>query len=162
MATDCWDKSFPNPDLIPGTDAIVRYGGENLNQVTGQSSSPEMPSSKAWGEGILQFCKDLNTTELVPVPAIPIPEEVDHSFYLYSNFKIEAWRLSGGFFNDSSWRPNIRAPILDKFISGYKLQTESFSSRMCGANGKAFDGGTEMVIQVEGIKTIDLVIQKYQ
>jgi hypothetical protein len=159
MATDCWDKSFPNPDLIATTDAIVRYRDKTTEQEEAQNQPLDLPSSKPWGEAILQFCKDLNTTDLVPVPAIAAPEHVDHSFYLYSNFKIGAWRLSRGFFNDSSWRPDIYSPMLERFIDGRKSGNESFVAEESGVNDKAFNSGTEMVIQVEGIKTIDLVIQ---
>jgi hypothetical protein len=159
MATDCWDKSFPNPDLIAGTDAIIRYRDESETRKENAISPWGFPSSQPWGEAILQFCKDLNTTELVPVPAIAASEQVDHSFYLYSNFRIGAWRLSRGFFNDSSWRPNIHSPMLDRFIDGRKSGNESFMAEEAGVNHKAFNTGTEMAIQVEGIKTIDLVIQ---
>ena len=157
MATDCWDKSFPNLDLIAGTDGIVRYKDDENSEVGILRS--EAPSSKPWGGAILQFCKDLNTTELVPVPAIAAPKHVDHVFYLYSNFKIGAWRLSRGFFNDSSWRPNIHSPMPGRFIDGRKSGNESSVAEDTGVNDKAFNSNTEMVIQVEGIKTIDLVIQ---
>ena len=156
MATDCWDKAFPNPDLIAETNAIIRYKDQTT---TSETSVLELPTSKPWGEAILQFCKDLNTTELVPVPEIPAPEQIDHSFYLYSNFVIGAWRLSRGFFNSSSWRPDIHSPLLNRFVDGYQSGNESFTTATNSVNDKAFHTGTEMVIQVEGIKTIDLVIQ---
>jgi hypothetical protein len=142
-----------NPDLIAETNAIVRYTGHE------KSKSKEPPFSKPWGQAILQFCKDLDATELVPVPAIAAPDVADHLFYMYSNFKIGAWRLSRGFFNDSSWRPNMRSPILDRFIYGWQAGNESFASANNEMNSKAFNNKTEMVIQVDGIKTIDIVIQ---
>jgi FtsP/CotA-like multicopper oxidase with cupredoxin domain len=153
IATDCLSKDPGNPDLIAETNAVVRYTGQK------KETANALPTSKPWGDSILQFCKDLNTTELVPVPAVRAPETADHLYYMYSNFKIGAWRLSRGFFNDSSWRPNMQSPVLTRFIDGWQAGNESFTTANNEMNSKAFNNATEMVIQVDGIKTIDIVIQ---
>lgn len=141
-----------NPDLIAETNGIVRY-------VNNHEVSPARPSSAPWGQAILQICKDLNTTELVPVNVVAAPPVADHTYYMYSNFRIGAWRLSRGFFNDSSWRPNLQSPLLHRFVDGWQAQNQSFLTANNAINSEAFDSASEMVIQVDGIKTIDIVIQ---
>jgi hypothetical protein len=153
MATDCLSKEPGNPDLIAEMNAVVQYTRRK------HTNKPARPSSKPWGQAILQFCKDLNTTELTPVPKIAAPEVADHVYYMYSNFKIGAWRLSRGFFNDSSWRPNMDSPILNRFIDGWQTGNESFINANSEMNSRAFNNATEMVVQVDGVKTIDIIIQ---
>jgi len=136
IATDCLSKDPGNPDLIAETNAVVRYTGQK------KETANALPTSKPWGDSILQFCKDLNTTELVPVPAVRAPETADHLYYMYS-----------------SWRPNMQSPVLTRFIDGWQAGNESFTTANNEMNSKAFNNATEMVIQVDGIKTIDIVIQ---
>lgn len=158
MATDCWTKDeYWNHNLVAESNSIVRYRNEHDSPAV--SNAVAVPTSKPWGEAILQQCKDLNTTELVPVEAVPAPEEADHLFYMYSTFKIGAWRLSRGYFNQSSFRPNISSPILNRFIDGYHSGDNNYVQPKNTINNKAFDSGKEMVIQVDGVKTIDIVIQ---
>jgi hypothetical protein len=158
MATDCWTKDEHwNRNLVAESNSIIRYRDEK--DISPISNAVELPTSKSWGEAILQQCKDLNTSALIPVESIPAPEEADHLFYMYSNFKIGAWRLSRGFFNESSFRPNISSPILNRYVDGYTSGNEDFVQSDNTINKKAFDSGKEMVIQVDGIKTIDIVIQ---
>lgn len=153
IATDCLSLDPGNPDLIAKTNGIVRYVNKK------EETLSTVPSSIPWGQAILQICKDLNTTELVPVDSITAPEIVDHTYYMYSNFRIGAWRLSRGFFNDSSWRPNLQSPLLHRFVDGWQAQNHSFLTANNAINSKAFHSASEMVIQIDGIKTIDIVIQ---
>jgi hypothetical protein len=160
MATDCYDQLLlhETPEIRPETNFIVRYREPVSGESVTMSHSLEEPSSQAYNDPILQMCKDLDPTDLVPIPAIAAPEEADHFFYMYANFMIGNWRLSRGFFNDSSYRPDIHSPILNRFVDGSHSGNESFLQELNGVNGDAFHNKTEMVIQVEGVKTVDLVI----
>lgn len=150
MVNDCFSGVFPNPNLIPGINAIISYREE-----TKESSAhpPALPASKDWNMAIEQICRDLNTTDLVPVPALPAPPHADEFHYVVANFKIGNWRLSRGFFNETSFRPDIHSPMLERFVDGYKVTND-----VAKAAQKAFHHRTEKVLQVEGIKTIDILM----
>ena len=98
-----------------------------------------VPTSRDWPEVIEQVCKDMNTTELVPVSAMVVPPKADALFHLWGNFQIGDWRLSRGFFNSSSWRSNVRSPSLERFINGYAAEIPAFTNTITGVNEGAFD-----------------------
>ncbi len=151
MVTTCFAEE--NPHLESEIRAIVQYAG--------LKSSTEKPKSKDWTEVVELVCKDMNTTELKPTYPIPAPAKADAFYYLRSNFEIGAWRLSRGFFNTSSWRPDVSSPSLHRFIDGYAKDNESFTNPVNGLNGVVFDSDREMVIQIEGIQTIDILIDNF-
>lgn len=157
MITDCFaDK---NPDLEAEVRAIVQYDQSQL--LRSGDLLAQLPNSLDWPEAIEQICKDMNTTELVPAMAISAPPKADTLFHLWGNFRIGAWRLSRGFFNDSSWRSNVHSPSLERFVDGYGAKNESFTTTTTGVNEAAFDVKSEMVIQIDGIKTIDILVQNF-
>ncbi|MCJ1321888.1 hypothetical protein MMC15_007233 [Xylographa vitiligo] len=158
MITDCFAER--NADLVSEARAIVQYSQEEMRD-TGVPSH-QLPESLDWPESIEQVCKDMDTIELVPatVAAAP-PANLDAVYYLWGNFQIGDWRLSRGFFNDTSWRPNVHCPTLSRFIEGYSAGNESFTSTGDGVNEVAFNINREMVIQIVGIQTIDIVIQNF-
>ncbi|MCJ1390517.1 hypothetical protein MMC18_003377 [Xylographa bjoerkii] len=157
MITDCFAER--NADLIPEVRAIVQYSQEGMGNMAGPSHT--LPSSLDWPEAIEQVCKDMNTTELIPAIVTAAPTNADAVYYLWGNFQIGAWRLSRGFFNASSWRPNVHSPTLSRFIDGYGAGNKSFTTTMDGVNEVGFDINREMVVQIDGIKTIDIVIQNF-
>lgn len=152
MLTHCFAEK--NPQLDPLLKAVVTFGGA--------SSDDELPSSQEWpGDGDI-LCRDMNTTDLVPVDVIPAPPTADAFFYLRSNFEIGAWRLSRGFFNTTSWRPNVKSPLLSRAISGLSDGNASFELESSAAlSDKAFDLDRELVIQTSGVQVIDLAIQNF-
>jgi hypothetical protein len=151
MISSCFSPIFPNPNLISEVNAIIQYREESEKLPTNTVHEP--PTSKDWGMAIEQICKDLDTTELVPVPAIPAPPHADEFHYIVVNFAIGSWRLSRGFFNDTSFRPDIHSPMLERFVDGYKSTQDAASAAQ-----KVFHHKTEKVLQVEGIKTIDILM----
>ena len=158
MVTDCFAEK--NPDLEAEVRAIVQYESKAENRMA-QLPQATIPTSRDWPEVIEQVCKDMNTTELVPVSVMAAPPKADTLFYLWGNFQIGDWRLSRGFFNGSSWRSNVRSPSLERFIYGYAAKIPSFTNSMTGINAGAFDMSHEMVIQIDGIQTIDILVQNF-
>ncbi|KAF2151927.1 multicopper oxidase [Myriangium duriaei CBS 260.36] len=155
MITTCFAER--NPHLVSDIDAIVSY------ESSGTTKSPvKTPVSKDWQEALWLECRDLNTTELVPVQAVPAPSTADAFFYIRSNFEIGNYRLSRGFFNASSWRPNHSSPTLTRTIAGLKAHNETFlPSSPATINDAAFVQKNEFVIQTTGIQTIDLLIHNF-
>ncbi|KAH8820616.1 L-ascorbate oxidase [Xylogone sp. PMI_703] len=146
MVDDCFSNVFPNPNLIPRINAIIQYRDES-------DKAPTIPTSKDWDMTIEQICRDLNTTGLVPVPAIAAPPHADEFHFLAVNFKIGAWRLSRGYFNETSFRPDLHSSMLGRFVDKYNT-TQELSS----AAQKAFHHRVEKVLQIEGIKTVDILM----
>ncbi|RPB04170.1 hypothetical protein L873DRAFT_1667298 [Choiromyces venosus 120613-1] len=132
-------------DLEPEVLGIIRY-----------SSSEEQPATKGWGEAMELECKDLNTSEVIPAVAMSAPEP-DVLIYLRSNFEIGAYRLSRGFFNKTSWRP-AEVPTLVEAVDGLAKANKSFSPE---GILPAYDINRQMVYRVDGIKTVDLLIDNF-
>lgn len=162
MITNC----FANPSKTLQSDvlAVVKY----------DHATHEVPRSMDWTEQLAQDCKDMNTTELVPVNAVATPSEPDTVFYLRSNFEIGAYRLSRGFFNSSSWRANPTLPTLQRSIDGLSSGNASFKAMPSPAktirrgdtstafvNDRAFHADKELVIQTTGVQTIDILISNF-
>jgi FtsP/CotA-like multicopper oxidase with cupredoxin domain len=160
MITSC----FANPPktMQPDVFAIVSY----------DESTHNIPHSTDWEEQLAQDCKDINTTELVPVDKIAAPSEPDAVLYLRSNFEIGAYRLSRGFFNGSSWRGNVASPTLQRSIDGLSSSNASFAEPSVKSipqgrtdsafvNDRAFRANTELVIQTKSIQTIDILVSNF-
>lgn len=157
MITNCFTDApkTMQPDVL----AIVSYDDD----------THDVPQSVDWSEQLAQDCKDMNTTELVPVNKIAVSPDPDAVFYLRSNFEIGAYRLSRGFFNGSSWRGNPAAPTLQRSIDGLSSGNASFagpvtSKRDANAafvNDQAFKADKEFVIQTTGVQTIDILISNF-
>ena len=163
MITTC----FTNPPrgLESEVKAIVKYTSHNDQS----SLSTNLPQSTDWTEAIDLICRDMNTTELVPAKVVAAPQTADASFYLRSNFEIGAFRLSRGFFNQSSWRPDVKHPSLLRTLDGLRARNKSFSSQstLAGSgkeayvNDAAFDIKRELVIQSTGIQVIDIMVSNF-
>ncbi|WPH02237.1 putative multicopper oxidase, type 1 [Acrodontium crateriforme] len=135
----------------------------------GESQSGKEPTSKDWENTIPLECRDLNTTELTPVEVIQAPAQADAFFYLRTNFEIGAYRLSRGFFNSSTWRPNAKSPTLLRAVDGLSTSNASFSPPKVSISGTpdafvnnaAFDLSRELVIQTSHNKTIDILLSNF-
>jgi FtsP/CotA-like multicopper oxidase with cupredoxin domain len=162
MITNCFTD--PPKTLQSDTLAVVRY----------KDSGNVDPTSKDWTEQLAQDCKDMNTTELVPVETLAAPSEPDAVLYLRSNFEIGAYRLSRGFFNGSSWRAQAHDPTLHRSIEGLSNGDDNYTaplqSNMLPAddtantsfvNDRAFDINSELVIQTTSVQTIDIMISNF-
>jgi FtsP/CotA-like multicopper oxidase with cupredoxin domain len=154
MMSDCFsgkNTGFGNPNLVAHLKGIIHYGSSQ------SSTNITIPTTEESDQAIEQDCTDM-FLPLVPIPAIT-PNTPDHHFHLKGNFRIGDWRLSRGYFNQSSWRPNLYSPTLSRFIEGYQEANESFTSTVNGANTAAFPVKTELVLQIDGIQTVDVIIQ---
>jgi FtsP/CotA-like multicopper oxidase with cupredoxin domain len=162
MITNCFTD--PPKTLQSDTLAIVRY----------KDSGDIDPTSKDWTEQLAQDCKDMNTTELVPVETLAASSEPDAVFYLRSNFEIGAYRLSRGFFNGSSWRAQAHDPTLHRSIDGLNNGDDNYTAPLQSnllpaddtantafVNDRAFDINSELVIQTTGVQTIDIMISNF-
>ena len=163
MITQC----FTDPPRTLQTDVmgIVHYVSNESTLADHES----VPNSVDWTERLDMECKDMNTTELRPASIIPAPADADAFFYLRSNFEIGAYRLSRGFFNSSTWRPNVRSPTLFRAIDGVEETNHNFTSTAVSEpaspnafiNNAAFDGQREYVLQTTGVQTIDILISNF-
>lgn len=162
MIINCFTD--PPKTLQSDTFAMVKYGEDVFAD----------PKSLDWEEQLAQDCKDMNTTELVPVKEIEVSSAPDAVFYLRSNFEIGAYRLSRGFFNSSSWRANANRPTLQRSIAGLKSGDANFTApptpdeistsgnvNAAFVNNRAFDSDSELVIQMKGVQTIDVLISNF-
>ena len=158
MVTHCWK----DPDL-PGAGAdevkaIIHYTkSKHAKGVVAQSSS------RNWNQRMEVQCKDMNTTSYIPVSYEPPPAVADHSYYIRSNLEIGDWRLERGFFNKSTFRPNLQRPTLHRTIEGLSSGNETFTamSTKDGVNDVSYDLKNDFVIQHSGIKVVDLIIQNF-
>ncbi|KAI9672279.1 MAG: hypothetical protein M1831_002093 [Alyxoria varia] len=163
MLTDSFQGD--NPNLQSELKGVVAYGkGE-----TKHHNNTQTPKSKDFNEQGDLICKDINTTALVPVEQTPAPIKADATFYVRLNFEIGAYQLSRGFFNQSSWRPDVRRPSLLRALDGLNSGNSSFAIqnqthhdfRSAIVNNQAFKENKELVVQTEGIQVIDLIISNF-
>ena len=161
MVTHCWKE--PN---LPGAGAdevkaIIHYASKSHHKHT--KGLVAQPSSRNWNQHMEIQCKDMNTTSYVPASYEPAPTVADHSYYLRSNLEIGDWRLERGFFNKSTFRPNLQQPTLHRTIEGLSSLNETFTSMSTidGVNSVSYDLKNDFVIQHSGIKVVDLIIQNF-
>lgn len=161
MVSHCWKE--PN---LPGAGAdeakaIIRYTSKGSHKQT--KGLVTQPVSRNWNQHMEVQCRDMNTTSYVPASYEPAPEIADHSYYLRSNLEIGDWRLERGFFNQSTFRPNLQQPTLHRTIEGLSNLNESFTSMSTidGVNSLSYDLKHDFVIQHSGIKVVDLIIQNF-
>jgi FtsP/CotA-like multicopper oxidase with cupredoxin domain len=159
MVTTCFAEQ--PPEMEAEVRAIIQY----TTSASGSSISPSTPSSKDWADIVELECRDLNTTDLHPVVSMRAPQTLDATINLRSNFEIRDWRLSRGFINETSWRPNLRSPSLYRAIAGLSTNNVSFNAVSEGStafvNDKAFNKNRELVYQTTGIQTLDIVISNF-
>ncbi|KAG0647879.1 Diphenol oxidase 1 [Hyphodiscus hymeniophilus] len=161
MVTHCWKE--PN---LPGAGAdevkaIIHYTSKSHNK--DKKEFLAQPASSNWKQHMEVQCKDMNTTSYVPASHEPAPVIADHSYYLRSNLEIGDWRLERGFFNKSTFRPNLQQPTLHRTIEGLSSLNETFTSMSTvdGVNSVSYDLNNDFVIQHSGIKVVDLIIQNF-
>lgn len=159
MVTHCWKE----PDLpahgAAEVRAIIRYVSENEPP----KDMTSLPTSQNWKEGIEVHCRDMNTTTFIPTSLEPAPAVADHSYFLRANLERHAWRLERGYFNTSTFRPQLQHPTLHRTIDGFSTNNESFTSmaEINGVNSKSYHPENDFLIQHSGIKVIDIIIQNF-
>ncbi|RMZ78142.1 hypothetical protein DV738_g4018, partial [Chaetothyriales sp. CBS 135597] len=175
MNANCF-TSTRGQELHTETYGILHYGP----LVSPSSALPkvERPPAPPLGE-----CSDLKLESFHPVDQIAAPAKPDASFYIRTNFEIGAHRLSRGFFNSSSFRPNMSSPTLHRMVSGIEASNASFNTLEpppdipqtifgphpfpplkdnIGVNTRAYDSSRELVLQTaETNKVVDLVFANF-
>ncbi|KAI9651147.1 hypothetical protein NHQ30_001184 [Ciborinia camelliae] len=158
MVTHCWKE----PDLPHGAAevrAIIRYVSEHdtPQDITFQ------PTSQNWNKGIEVHCRDMNTTTYIPTSFEPAPAIADHSYFLRANLERGHWRLERGFFNTSTFRPQIQHPTLHRTIDGFATNNESFTSMsdVNGVNSVSYGQKNDFLIQHSGVKVVDIIIKNF-
>ncbi|KAF2436781.1 hypothetical protein EJ08DRAFT_2725 [Tothia fuscella] len=158
MVTTCFAEE--NPVMQPEVRGIVHYTDSPKTDLT-----PITPTTKDWPDVVELECRDLNTSDLRPIVAIQAPAKADAVVNLRSNFEIGDWRLSRGFINQTSYRPNLRNPSLHRTLNGFQNQNSSFEGDSKDSdtfvNTKAFDIKRELVYQTTGIVTLDIIISNF-
>jgi FtsP/CotA-like multicopper oxidase with cupredoxin domain len=158
MMSHCWNEPDSPGNGANEVKAVVHYSPEfeSISEIMAH------PSTTNSVEHAIQ-CKDMNTTAYIPVAYRPAPHVADHSYYLRSNIEIGDWRLERGFFNTSTFRPNLQEPTLHRTIKGLASGNASFtaSSSTDGVNSVAYDLKNNFLIQHSGIKIVDLIIQNF-
>ncbi|RDA94168.1 hypothetical protein CP533_6630 [Ophiocordyceps camponoti-saundersi (nom. inval.)] len=143
--------------------SVVRYVSPDKTAVDDDhdDEDEDEPHSKEWPEAIEVICRDLNTSTLRPVKPVE-PPPADDFLVLRANFKAGAWRLSRGFFNDSSWRPNVTHPSLHRFLDNDDDDDDSAEAASPPTINRAvFDPKSELVMQTTGIRTVDISINNF-
>ena len=147
MITHCF--AYEEPELHEEVRGVLSYSSlsdHGDNDKTKESA----PDSKDWPEIIDVECRDLNTSLLEPVVVAAAPEiDPQHSLYLRSSFQIRDWRLSRGYLNESSFRVNGTAPLLNTFLSEDR-------------NSKALDARSNDDGREDGILTTPLISPETQ
>ncbi|KAF9699243.1 hypothetical protein EKO04_003008 [Ascochyta lentis] len=155
MVTHCF--AYENSELEEEVWGIVHYDNDDRKAEEKDVTLPK-PQSKDWPEVIEVECRDLNTTALTPVDAMRAPEKADDFIYLRSSFQIGDWRLSRGFLNESSWRGDVRKPILHTLLD-HNTPLNSTTPRSGAFDTQNFNPKTQLIYTTNGIRTIDILIQ---
>jgi len=159
MVTHCWKEP-----KLPGQGAdVVKAVVTYTSRTKSTKALNAQPTSRSWAQGMEVQCRDMNITNYVPVSHDPAPETADYSYYLRSNLEIGDWRLERGFFNKSTFRPNLQQPTLHRTVEGLRSGNQTFtaSSSINGVNSVAYDLKNDFLIQHSGIKVVDLVVQNF-
>ncbi|KAJ4325949.1 hypothetical protein N0V94_000314 [Neodidymelliopsis sp. IMI 364377] len=153
MVTHCF--AYENPELSSEVWAIIRYTLPSASP----SQSLSVPQTADWPETIEVECRDLNTTLLSPVLALAAPQTAHHLISLRSSFQIGAWRLSRGYLNTSSFRPDARKPILHSLLSLADTNATALAVHEDGIESRLFDPKTSLVHVSTGVKVVDILVQ---
>ncbi|OHE97232.1 multicopper oxidase [Colletotrichum orchidophilum] len=162
MITHCFARE--NPWLDSEVKAVVRYSTPaSSNKETHETSPGHIePQSKSWNEAVDVDCRDMNTSLLRPLDAIPAPNTTA-TMYLRANFEIGAWRLSRGFFNASTWHANLTSPALYRFLDAAAKSDDNGTliPSTTGVNDIVFNPEKEFVYQTHGIQSVNIIISNF-
>jgi len=159
MVTNC----FSDPELPGGgadeVKAVVQYS--KTNSARPLSAFISQPASRNWNTGFAVQCIDMDYTRFVPVPAVPAPTTADHSYFIRSNIEIGDWRLQRGFFNKSTFRPDLKSPSLHRTLETLRFQNETLTRTDGGLNDASFNLNDGLILQHKGVRVVDLIIQNF-
>ncbi|KAK6332871.1 hypothetical protein TWF696_002892 [Orbilia brochopaga] len=157
---------FSDPEAIVETEvkAIVEYTDPprwKHKQLPGESQDDRptvLPASHPWNESISVICKD---EEGALVPSVPITApEPDVMFYLRSNFEIGNYSLSRGYFNQSTWKTDLRNPLIYQ-LRNLANESDGYHGTQEGVMSDKLNGTNGMIIKINEEKVVDLLIDNF-
>ncbi|QDS68826.1 hypothetical protein FKW77_006493 [Venturia effusa] len=155
MVTTCFAEE--NAELQSEVRAVIQYGSSPVS-----GALKVTPTSRDWSEVVESECRDMNTSSLHPIQAIEAPDHADVTVSLRANFETGDWKLTRGWLNQSSYRPNLKSPSLHRIMAGMQSKDDFFDTSTTGPSGKkltyAFNSDRELVYQTTGITTLDIII----
>lgn len=160
MITGCMAEPTLPENGVEEAKAILRYvmPGSSETAAKLNSTVQALPTSNNTLANHLMECRDMTSYNVyAPSPPEPAPEVADRSWYLRVNMAIGDWRLERGFLNDTSMRPDLKAPSLHRILDGLAAANTSFDAT--GVNTAAFHADHELVMAGDGIETVDVVLQ---
>ncbi|EFX05344.1 diphenol oxidase [Grosmannia clavigera kw1407] len=155
IATHCFSEYTLAGQDNPMTQAVVRYTAPSDDAI----HAARLPTTDNDAGAFIVLCQDMHTRNYAPYPPRPAPAHADRSYYLRVNLEIGNWQLQRGFFNGSSYRPNLLSPALHRAVDGLRAGNESYG--VAGINRLAFDEQSELVIGHTDVQVVDLVLQNF-
>lgn len=157
MINHCFAENVLPDDGVAEAQAVIRYNStETTTRSNGQAI---LPTTENDSGKFTVICQDKAPKTYKPVPAQAAPEFADHSWYFRVNVEIGNWRLERGFVNQSTFRPQLKAPTLHRLVEGLNSANETFDVE--GVNGEAFDIKNELVVSSSGVEVVDLILQNF-
>lgn len=156
MLTHCFGENV-TPGRAEAT-AIMRY--EYGRRTSRYRKNHIEPKTKADSGKFTVACKDPAPGIYQPRPKLDAPEHAHHSWYFRVNIEIGNWRLERGFLNQSTLRPQLASPTLNRVIDGMRTGNASFFD-VEGINDVAFDPKHELVISSKEIEVVDVILQNF-
>ncbi|EME88991.1 uncharacterized protein MYCFIDRAFT_107857, partial [Pseudocercospora fijiensis CIRAD86] len=151
--------------------AVVRYQSaversDAKNKWQTYSDLAKDINSGDWDLPLPHDCRDMNTTNLLPVVIDSPPKHEDSFFYVRSSIKIGDWQLARAMFNESSFRPDFTSPTLDRAWAGLRSDNDSWirpdqELHSGFINDEAFNASRELVVQTRDSATIDILISNF-
>ena len=154
MAVSCFTSD--SKYLVPEAKAVINYGGSSVTLQSGELRAREWITIKDIR------CEDMDTSKLRPVLDLPVPEQSDDFVYIRSKVGKNREGVIRGYFNQSSWQPDLTSPALHRTMEGFASGNKSFVPQsLFGINKDAFDASHELIYQTSGIKTIDVLFDNH-
>lgn len=154
MAVSCFTSD--SKYLVPEAKAVMNYGGSSVSLQSGELRAREWITIKDIR------CEDMDTSKLRPVSDIAVPEQSDDLIYIRSKVGKSRQGVTRGYFNQSSWQPELTNPALHRAMEGFASGNKSFIPKsMSRINKDAFDASNELVYQTSGVKVIDVLFDNH-
>lgn len=179
MISHCFAENVLPDKGVPSAQAVLRYGAPPQEPSSSTStlteaarhrlasrpptSRPvvqEYPTTQADSGKFTVVCKDPTPGTYRPRPARAAPAYADHSFHVRVNLEIGNWRLERGFLNQSTLRPQIASPSLQRVVDGLHEGNTSFSE-VEGVNTAGFDEKNELTVSFGQVETVDVILQNF-
>ena len=154
MAVSCFTSD--SKYLVPEAKAVINYSGSSVSLQASELRAREWITIKDIR------CEDMDTSKLRPVLDIAVPKQSDDLVYIRSKVGKTRQGVTRGYFNQSSWQPDLVTPSLHRTMEGFASGNKTYIPKsLFGVNKDAFDASHELVYQTTGIKTIDVLFDNH-